>query len=175
MRPEVWLKTRHDGDQPFKLIFYHEKEPAGGFSFDQLKKGNTLCVLYAERKTFMDLHDGVRQEDVDTVWVFKAPMAVVHREAKKLLDLADAGEGDVEHSCFGCGKPDATEKRHDRCGRCRLARYCSRACQEEHWRTAHKFLCKDSEKLLRLSCLDRHPFKVPHWFAMDSLPPHRKP
>jgi MYND finger len=169
----VMLRTRHGG-RPFKIAFYHDREPTNGFSFDQLRPGNTLAILYAERKTYMDGTDGVRQEDLDAVWVFKAPLAIVQEEVKKLLALADAGEGDVEHICFGCGEADTSEKRHDKCARCRHARYCSRECQVKHWGDAHKGLCKDSEKLLRLSCLDRHPFKKRGWFSMESLPPHRK-
>lgn len=173
MRPEVALKTRHSS-APFKLIFYHEREPHNGFSFDQLKPGHTLCVLYAERKTLMDLTEGIRQESVDTVWVFKAPLAKVHAEAKKILALADAGSDDVEHTCFECGKPDEPEKRHPKCANCHCARYCSKECQRTHWSSTHKALCKDSDKLLRLACIDRRPFVRGKWLTMDTLPPHIK-
>ena len=29
------------------------------------------------------------------------------------------------------------------CGKCRVARYCNRECQKNHW-PAHKHVCKDS-------------------------------
>lgn len=143
------------------------------FSWDQLKPGHTLCVLYAERKTFVDRTSGIRQEMLDTVCVFRAPLATVHAEAKKALALADSG-GDGRYACFSCGKLDSLEGRHAACGGCHLARYCSKDCQRAHWMAAHKALCKDGQKLLRLACLDRHPFDRRQWFSVATLPPHTR-
>ncbi|CAB9518656.1 expressed unknown protein [Seminavis robusta] len=39
--------------------------------------------------------------------------------------------------CFECGEPNAKL----RCSRCKLAKYCSPACQRADWKKSHKQLC----------------------------------
>lgn len=182
-RPEVWLRTRHGG-QPFRLVFYHDTgaRSTTGFEFNQLLPGHTLAVLYAERKTFLDGNVGIRHEDLDTVWVFKAPLAVVHEEAAKALAQADIDStnevaGGAEQAfCFQCGQTDTPQEPHATCAGCELARYCSRRCQRGHWAPAHRTLCRqDADKLLRLACIGRHPFPASGiGFTMATLPPHRR-
>ena len=56
-----------------------------------------------------------------------------------------------------------------------LAKYCSVACQRVHWKEIHKRLCPQSETLLRLTSLQRHPFVKHFDFTSnqdDSLPPY---
>ncbi|XP_042476214.1 ubiquitin carboxyl-terminal hydrolase 19-like isoform X2 [Macadamia integrifolia] len=48
--------------------------------------------------------------------------------------LAVAGDGD---GCAVCG--NSTNKK---CSRCKIVRYCSQACQAEHWKSIHKSECK---------------------------------
>lgn len=60
----------------------------------EIKVGYTICILYAERKQFMDGTVGVRQEELEPCWAFKAPLQVVLQESEKLLQEEDAsGEG----------------------------------------------------------------------------------
>ena len=195
-RQHLILRTRLSLDR-FQLVFYLDKEPAStdSFNYDQLKVGNTICVLYAERKRFLDGTQGIRQESADCVHVFKAPLHIVHEEAKKLLQYADtraakakavsstssSGAGSNLSSntvhpfslCFICGKQETAEAPLSRCAGCHIAVYCSKECQKSHWNLSHKALCKDSEKLLRLSCLPRYPFVELNWFKMHTLPPHK--
>lgn len=43
--------------------------------------------------------------------------------------------------CANCNKGEETKHRLLKCARCKLARYCSRKCQREHF-TLHKHCCK---------------------------------
>merc|ERR1712080_662801 len=43
--------------------------------------------------------------------------------------------------CFACGKRENKVAEYAKCSRCKLALYCSRACQVSHW-TKHKKNCK---------------------------------
>ncbi len=104
--------------------FYHDNgdEPTT-FSWDNLAKGNTLAILYAERKTFMDMSEGIREENLDSCFVFKSSIESVFREAQKLLNDADLKSDDKKLKCFGCGVE--TEQMF-RCSSCHLAKYCSK-------------------------------------------------
>ena len=45
--------------------------------------------------------------------------------------------------CSTCGTPETTDRKLNRCSRCRTTRYCSTACQRKHWREGgHKKECK---------------------------------
>jgi len=48
-------------------------------------------------------------------------------------------------NCAFCKKSGV--HRLDRCSKCRVARYCGRDCQKEHWKSEHKHHCK---RLLQL-------------------------
>lgn len=47
----------------------------------------------------------------------------------------------AERKCGGCGLWQTGGRKFERCGRCRLVFYCSRACQLADWK-AHKAGCK---------------------------------
>jgi hypothetical protein len=40
-----------------------------------------------------------------------------------------------------CGKLETPERRHFKCSRCKVAYYCSKKCQRNHWRDTHKDRC----------------------------------
>ncbi|GIQ80021.1 hypothetical protein KIPB_000744 [Kipferlia bialata] len=61
-----------------------------------LKEGYTLAVLYGERKTFMDMTEGIRCETPDTCVVFRAPLNEVMTTATQLVAEADKGVEDAE-------------------------------------------------------------------------------
>lgn len=184
-RATVTLRDR-DGER-FNLGFYLDEDdkPSPVFKPDaaHLRAGWTLAVLYAERKTFMDMTDGVRQENVLSCYVFKARRQQVHAYGQHLLRMMDkraTGEA-AACVCFQCGKPGTEAQPLQRCGSCRLAEYCGRDCQRAHWKEGqHKALCADSQQLLRLACLPRHRFVSTGrgfgskfgWFDMTTLPPY---
>jgi hypothetical protein len=51
----------------------------------------------------------------------------------------------VKQWCAGCGDDLATKSEAKRCNGCKIAKYCSRACQKLHWNDqehGHKELCR---------------------------------
>ena len=61
---------------------------------------------------------------------------------------ASAEQGGAVQGCAACGKqPACTVDNHPdwkKCGRCKQAFYCGKACQVEHWkRGGHKKVCKE--------------------------------
>ncbi len=106
--------------------FYHDNdEKPTTFKWDDLESGNTMAILYAERKTFLDLSEGVREENLDSCYIFKSNIQDVFKEANKLLKDADLRSANISQlECFGCGiKTDKIL----RCANCHLAKYCSKA------------------------------------------------
>ena len=51
------------------------------------------------------------------------------------------GSKDAERECARCGASSA-QSRLKLCSGCRAVRYCSAACQQAHWRAAHRAECK---------------------------------
>ena len=123
------------------------------FSFDDLKPGHTLIGLYLKRG-YNDFQLALFQRDFDNVNVFKAPLKFVYEEADKLLKDADAkaSGGQMSSHCFGCGC-EAKKEALMRCGRCKLAKYCSKECQTSAWISGHKGVCVNADNLLRLSVM----------------------
>jgi hypothetical protein len=50
-----------------------------------------------------------------------------------------------KEQCAGCGSSKETEKRPMKCSRCLIVRYCSVACQKNHW-PVHKKVCAPVNK-----------------------------
>lgn len=82
-----------------------------------------MVILYAEKKVYDDGRQGIRQENLDTCAVFRAPLKKVQQEAHKLLDNADACAVQELEECFSCAKKI---ENLSRCSKCKLAKYCSR-------------------------------------------------
>lgn len=54
-------------------MFYHDRgEFPTTFAWADCRPGHTMVLLYAEMHAFMDMSCGVRQEELDYVYVFKA-------------------------------------------------------------------------------------------------------
>ncbi len=111
-----------------------------------------MAILYAEKTCFPDGKEGIKQQQLNNCFIFKAPLSKVQEEAQKLLDNADANNVNEIESCFECSKKMEGLKQ---CSKCKLAKYCSQDCQIKHWSSTHKKLCTQSENLLRLSALPR--------------------
>jgi len=176
IRPEVRVRDR-DGAL-VKVMFYHDNGDLDWAGFrptpEYLQPGWTLALGYAERKMFMDMTQGIRVEDLPHCFVFRAPLSDVQQYSSRLLALADASApaSTSKSTCFACTSSGAVAEGQgpslSACGSCELAQYCGVACQKADWRT-HKKLCKDSERLLRLSLLPRHPYG--RRVNMKDLPP----
>ena len=168
VRHRFVLQTRFG--EELVLHFYPESLPMPGFNVRDVQVGYTFALLNAEKKTFMDMTDGVRLEQLDTCWAFKASLKDVTDEADKLLAAADAKAEKKPASCFACAKPTTSC-----CGKCKIARFCSRECQITEW-PKHKKLCRDAAKLLSLSCLPRHPYvhQQGHYLNWRNIPGYTK-
>ena len=86
-----------------------------------------------------------------------------NKDAIFSLKLLDEQEGRTTTSsstvtdnttfCSYCNKPEPTNKKFNRCKRCRSVFYCNRECQIKHWKTkpnGHKKQCKKLKALKAL-------------------------
>ena len=118
------------------------------------------AVLYAQRKCMYML--SMQIEEVVSwaryCYVFGAPLPQMQQQAAKLLANADLESEKKPLICFGCKRMSAAsgEFKLSNCSTCKLAKYCSRECQVDDWKKAHRGICKHSDVLLRLACLPRH-------------------
>jgi hypothetical protein len=94
-----------------------------------LKRGHTLCVMYAERdilRVGSDSWEGVRVDALDYATVIPHPLRVV-------LQCAGA-----EETCVACGKKP---KQLARCTQCKAVKFCDVTCQRQGW-PEHKGRCE---------------------------------
>ncbi len=57
----------------------------------------------------------------------------------EMLAITRTGENLM---CFNCSKPGLESSGAlKRCVKCTSALYCSKDCQNLHWKSAHKFIC----------------------------------
>ena len=54
------------------------------------------------------------------------------------LKLLMTATNKVHPQCWNCG---SRKENLQICGKCKIARYCNRGCQREHWKNAHKNEC----------------------------------
>lgn len=53
----------------------------------------------------------------------------------------------IQERLFNCGNLDSCNKREQKvrafakCSKCKWLRYCSQACQQDHWKAKHKLEC----------------------------------
>ena len=133
------------------VCFYLDDAKSGDTIAEAMKPGYTLALLFAERKTFMDLQEGIRVEDTTSAKVFKAPLEEVMAEIKRMRQ--------PKSCCFGCGSHTNPETPLKRCAACHIANYCSRECQLKHWKSGHKGLCPDMSILRSLDEYLHEPFR----------------
>lgn len=74
------------------------------------------------------------------------------------------------HGCAKCGKRETPGgKKFSRCGRYQVARYCSRDCQIQHFKVAHKKECKrgahyaEEAKILHKKIESGEMTEYPEW------------
>lgn len=155
LRPRVTIETRF-GERV--LVNFHLEGATKPTFFDwtALKTHSQVCVviLYAVNRTFMDMNQGVRQENPDSIMVFPASLSELTKEVD---GYAQAHRHKNEYGgpiCFHCSKPETGECKLARCNRCKKATYCGRDCQIPHWKGSHKKLCRHATMLSDLSALD---------------------
>jgi hypothetical protein len=103
MRHSFLVRTRQGKE--VNVIFYPEANPpVPGFCVGSIKVVDTLVILNAERKMFMDMTEGIRVEHMPACWAFKAPLVDLTDEVAKLMINADAKScsGRTSFTCYGC-------------------------------------------------------------------------
>jgi hypothetical protein len=119
------VRTWNQYGQEVLVHFYPEddKEPTT-FKWSDVRIGHTLAILYPTRHLFMNSTRGIRQEDLDSCFIFKANLAQLQLEAQKLIKgIEEKARNLPECTCFACGKVKSDLKT---CGNCHLARYCDK-------------------------------------------------
>jgi hypothetical protein len=147
IRPRAKIKTRF-GEEVLVNFHLETAEEPKYFGWNLLKRGNTMIILYPYRRTFLDMNQGIRQENAETVMVFQAGLEKVTTEVASFKHCSTG-------KCFVC----QAEKCNDgtplkRCAQCKMTTYCSRECQISHWKGRHKPLCSQSGMLSKLAGLD---------------------
>lgn len=144
LRPRYIVRTHYGED--VLVNYYLDSNEVPAFSFDDVRLGCTLCIMYAEKKVFLDLSTGIREDDTKSTIVFPTSLDKVSDEGE-LLKLASESATRV---CFGCRGGDAVK----RCAKCHEAWYCSKDCQANHWKSSHRKLCPHTQKLRWLVCIN---------------------
>lgn len=154
IRPRVEIETKYR--ETFKVNFHLEgaSEP-NCFSWRDLKVGNTMVILYAESKVFLDGECGIRQESPVTCMVFPVTILELTNEYDLLLTRLNP----PNKVCFTCGKPEAEGEMLLKCSRCKSALYCNKICQSKHWKSVHKKLCLSANKLVKLASVNFDRFE----------------
>ncbi|KAI9310549.1 hypothetical protein BDR26DRAFT_614728 [Obelidium mucronatum] len=95
-RVKVHLGNNKTATIHFEPELIHEVPKT--FEWDDLEPGNTIAILYAQRKLMGDGEWGVKQEYLDTVFVVSAGVEMVSRYARQIFD--------TNRTCFHpkCGK-----------------------------------------------------------------------
>ena len=150
-RPNVLVRTA--SGKKLMVHFYHENnEKPTTFQWTQLVPGSTLAILYAQSKCMLDLTEGIRQEDLDSVFVFKAPLSQV-TEAIQWCTKSTKSSSTVTSECStnACNIMDRLKT----CARCNYAKYCSKEHQISDWKR-HKMICSDMKTIVRLvDCISK--------------------
>lgn len=120
--------------------------------------GNTVAVLFAEKKQFLDTTHGIRleQNHLNFVFIFKCKLEELVAEAEHIRKV----------ECSVC-LATKEKKKLMHCTVCKVARYCSRDCQKQHWTSIHKKTCNQMRTLSKL--LERLPNKFNEFFSFSDL------
>jgi len=135
-RPRVKVQTA--SNEELIIHFYHDqRNNPTTFKWSDLKYGACLAVLYPYRKYFMDMTDGVRVEELDSVFIFQSPLEILLKTSDKLLNKPQLC---FEDSCILSQRTicNETTDLHGsqhllRCADCKLAKYCCKEHQKADW------------------------------------------
>ena len=144
LRNRVIVKDR-TGKEDIPVAFYPE---SGSFDFTTLRRGRTLCVMFAQRHMFLDLTVGLRVEELDTVQVIKCSLSDLLALSKRYSQCSEC--------CWGCGKTSSGDScgataSLKKCSACKVAHYCSKECQVKDWKETHRRFCKAIPDFLSLA------------------------
>jgi hypothetical protein len=140
--PRLTCLTWNQFGEYVMAVFYPDYgEVPRTFDWLSLKPMTTLCILYPEKKTFLDMNQGIILENLDACFVFKAPLQQVQIEAQKLMRNTDI-QTNQPLECFHCG---IQSENLSQCSECKLAKYCSRVCLFLFYFNKEYFLSEEIE------------------------------
>lgn len=119
------------------VFFYRE---TGELDFDELQVGSTFCLRYAQSHFFLDSQFGIRCEDFYNVSIISARLST-------LMEISDFNPAVGSKKCWSC---DSEAHELLTCARCKVARYCGKACQRADWTSRHKTWCRALPKYMDL-------------------------
>jgi hypothetical protein len=157
LRPRILVRTRF-GEELWIHFYVDQGTEPTTFAWQDVKPGSCICVLYAMCKQMMDFSEGVRQENFNSVFVFRCPQARLELIAKKLHTK----------QCFAESCSCETGLRI--CGRCHVAGYCGADHKKEDWKPWHRRTCHQMEVLVWLLSQDLGSFNGYLDFRMKTLP-----
>ena len=157
LRNRVDVRDRA-GQQSIPIFFYPED---GVFDFKTLKNGRTILVTNGQKHNFLDGSIGLRIEHLDMVSVVRCSMIELQQLSKVYHERNNA-------KCWWCDASPSTTTSVEypvssaaiateglkKCSACKLARYCSKDCQEKHWKREHKRSCKAVPLFQKLVAID---------------------
>eukprot|EP00271_Cylindrocystis_brebissonii_P006689 TRINITY_DN19456_c0_g1_i1.p1 TRINITY_DN19456_c0_g1~~TRINITY_DN19456_c0_g1_i1.p1 ORF type:complete len:265 (-),score=18.39 TRINITY_DN19456_c0_g1_i1:544-1338(-) len=128
-----------------------------------LRPGRVLAMRYARKKTFLDGTEGIRLEDDQVAGVMVLPGS--------LADVMAAGDNVslMGSKCWACkiSRDGAEPVQLSKCGKCKTALYCSKACQTEDWTSVHKRHCKLIPGILELIGRGRVKFDLAQFHGYE--------
>lgn len=141
-RPSAVLEDKLG--ESITVTFYHDRfEYPMTFDWDDIRPGYTMAILYCEKKNMLDLTVGIRAEHLNSIFVFKGSLEYITKQA----DLIG------KRVCFHC-KKNCRKK----CGKCGIAKYCSKECQVAGWKGGHNKLCQQFSMLQRMADLTQRDY-----------------
>lgn len=123
-------------------VFFYRAD--GNLDFDELRVGGTFCLRYAQSHFFLDSQFGIRCEHFNNVLVIPAKLSA-------LMEISDFNPTVGSKKCWSC---DSEPSELLTCARCKVARYCGKACQSADWASRHKRWCKALPKYMDLVSID---------------------
>ncbi|OAX84947.1 hypothetical protein ACJ72_00672 [Emergomyces africanus] len=104
----------------------------------EVKKGNTIAILYARQHKFLYCEAGIRHENPGLMKIFPSSLSNLLALSDKVQQFSI--ELDGTKPCHGCGKKGTSRQC---CSKCLSFWYCSKACQVARWKEkGHKADCK---------------------------------
>lgn len=169
VRPRSLLETKF-GEQVLVNFHLEDAPTPAYFSWNDIKPGRTMCILYAKKKAFMDMNRGVRQEYSRCSMVFPANLGQLSKDCTSIeLSLVESAR-----RCFQCERTTRKDEVFalKRCSKCQVAVYCSKECQVLHWKATHKKLCQHTRTLSKMMSLNFAQFEgFVYWdFDLEPMP-----
>ncbi|KAJ7491389.1 hypothetical protein B0H11DRAFT_2008902 [Mycena galericulata] len=131
---------RHSNGEALLLDIQTDRRSLRSQILPRFKMGYTIAAMYAQRTDGLNLC----VEDVSMVTIFPCGLNDLHILAYKV-------QATLPMTCVA----EACENPASRvCAVCRLGPYCSKDCQKDRWKSAHKHECKSARQLREWASFD---------------------